>query len=306
MAFELDHRKHIDRQLRKIARRQLQRTIRTLDADGSDGGTFSRAVHESRKSVKKVRAVTAFLRAAGARVPRKDRSRLKAAARTLSGIRDSAAIIEALERLHHRYPMQLPQHTYGVLRQGLVDARDRLETRAHREGSVHDVARRLKKARDGAEDWSAPSIDWPAAIDLLTKSYRRSRNAMEHARSTGQSAAVHRWRKAVKTLWYQLRLVKPLTNRMSALVNAMKRLETALGDDHNLVVLAATLRACPGLRTMRAQIRNVDRLSARMRKPIRRRAFALGRRLHRKTPKAFARWLRTSPKSTQSRHAAAA
>ena len=52
MAFELDHRKHIDRQLRKIARRQLQRTIRTLDADGSDGGTFSRAVHESLKSVK--------------------------------------------------------------------------------------------------------------------------------------------------------------------------------------------------------------------------------------------------------------
>jgi CHAD domain-containing protein len=304
MAFELNDRKHIGRQLRKIARRQLRRTILALDAE--DGGTFSRTVHESRTRVKKVRAVTAFLKAAGVRVPRKDRSRLKSAARTLSHVRDSAAIIEALDRLHHRYSKQLPQHTYEILRRGLVDARDRTEARAHREGCVHVVARRLKKTRDAAENWSGPSIDWPAAIELLTASYRRSRKAMEHARSTGQSAAVHRWRKEVKALWYQLRLAGSLTTRVPALVNDMKRLETALGDDHNLVVLAATLRACPGLRTMSAQIRQVDRLSARMRKPLRRRAFALGRRLHRRKPREFARWLRESPKKPRSQHAAAA
>ena len=302
MAFELDHRTHIGRQLRKIARRQLRRTIQVLDVDGS--GTFSGAVHESRKSVKKVRAVTAFLRAAGARVPRKDRTRLKSAARTLSRVRDSAAIIDTLERVHHRYPRQLPQHTYRILRRGLVDARDRVEARAHREGCVQDVARQLKKTRNAAGDWSAPSIDWPTAIELLTASYGESGKAMEHARSTGQSAAVHGWRKTVKTLWYQLRLVKPLTNRMSALVRDMRRLETALGDDHNLVILAATLRACPGLKTMGAQIRQVDRLSVRMRKPLRRRAFSLGRRLHRRTPKEFRRWLRASTKKT--RHVAAA
>ena len=303
MAFELDDRKHIDRQLRRIARRQLGRTILTLDAEG---GAFSRAVHQSRKSVKKVRAVTALLRAADGRVPRKDRSRLKSAARTLSRVRDSAAIIESLERLHHRYPKQLPQHTYGILRRGLVDARDRTEARAHREGCVHEVAAQLKKTRDGARKWSGSSIDWPAIIKLLTGSYRQSRKAMQHARSTGQSAAVHRWRKAVKTLWYQLRLAKPLTSRIPAVVNEMKRLETLLGDDHNLVILAATLRACPGLRTMRAQIRQVDRLSIRMRQPLRRRAFALGRRIHRRKPKAFARWLRASPKKMRPRHAAAA
>ena len=91
MAFALDDRRHIGRQLRKIARRQLQRTIAALEAD--DTGAFTRAVHESRTRVKKVRAVAAFLKAAGARVPRKDRSRLKSAARTLSRVRDSAAIV---------------------------------------------------------------------------------------------------------------------------------------------------------------------------------------------------------------------
>jgi hypothetical protein len=129
---------------------------------------------------------------------------------------------------------------------------------------------------------------------------------MGRARSTGHSAAVHRWRKALKTLWYQLRLAKPLTKGVDALVDDMRRLEKDLGDEHNLVILAATLRACRALRTMRAQIRQIDRLAARMRQPLRRRAFALGRRLHRRKPREFARWLRTSTEPKMSRNAAAA
>ena len=50
---------------------------------------FGSAVHESRKSVKKVRAVAALLKQAGAKLPRRDRRRLKSAARALSRVRDS-------------------------------------------------------------------------------------------------------------------------------------------------------------------------------------------------------------------------
>jgi CHAD domain-containing protein len=116
---------------------------------------------------------------------------------------------------------------------------------------------------------------------------------------------VHGWRKALKTLWYQLRLVKPLTAGVAPLVAQMKRLETELGDDHNLVVLGATLRGCRDLRSMRAEVRQVAQLARRMRPPLRKRAFALGRRLHRKKPGAFAQWLRRSSKHSRQRSAAA-
>jgi len=140
---------------------------------------------------------------------------------------------------------------------------------------------------------------------VVTASYRQSRAAMTRARVKGQSATVHRWRKALKTLWYQLRLAKPLTTGVAPLIADLKRLETALGDEHNLVVLAATLRGCGDLRTMRTDIRQIDRLAARMRRPLRRRAFALGRRLHVRTPAAFERWLRGSLKEPRPRRAAA-
>ena len=109
-----------------------------------------------------------------------------------------------------------------------------------------------------------------------------------------QSATLHRWRKELKTLWYQLRLAKPLTTGVAPLIAELDRLETKLGDDHNLVVLEATLRGCRDLRSMRAEMRKIDRLAARMRQQLRRRAFALGRRFHARNAEAFARWLRAS------------
>ena len=145
MSFELHHRKHIEDELTKIVRQQLRNTAHALTT--SEGSQFRSAVHESRKSVKKVRAVAAFLTQAGAKLPRKDRKRLKSAARALSRVRDSSAIIDTFDRVRRRYPKQLPEHTYGILRRGLVAARDRSEARAQRDGVVAEAAERLEKTR---------------------------------------------------------------------------------------------------------------------------------------------------------------
>jgi CHAD domain-containing protein len=303
MSFELHQRKHIEDELTKIVRQQLRNTAHALTT--SAGSQFRSAVHESRKSVKKVRAVAAFLKQAGATLPRRDRRRVKSAARALSRVRDSTAIIDTFDRVRRRYPKQLPEHTYEILRRGLVAARDRGEARARRDGVVAEAAERLKKTRQAAKEWTSPSIKWSDMIAIVTDSYRRSRNAMKRARVTRQSATLHGWRKEVKTLWYQLRLARPLTTGVAPLIAELNRLETELGDDHNLVVLAATLRGCRDLRSMRAEIRHIERLAARMRQPLRRRAFALGRRLHVRQPEAFARWLRASFKQARPRQTAA-
>ena len=123
---------------------------------------------------------------------------------------------------------------------------------------------------------------------------------MRHARDTRQSAALHGWRKRLKTFWYQLRLARPLAPAVVPLIASVERLETDLGDDHNLVVLGATLRGCRELPMMPAELRQVERMAARMRRDLRQSAFALGRQLYRQTPKAFGRWLRIS--STQRRN----
>ena len=304
MSFELHQRKHIEHELAKIVRRELRHTAHALTA--SAGSTFESTVHESRKSIKQVRAVVAFLEQAGAKLPRKDRKRLKAAARALSRLRDSAAIIDTFDRIRRRYPKQLSEHTYSILRRGLVGARNREEKRAQRDGVVGEAVECLATTRKSAKHWASPSIDVSGIGAVVAAPYRRSRAAMKRARVTGQSATLHRWRKELKTLWYQLRMAEPITTGVAPLIAGLKRLETALGDDHNLVVLAATLRGCRDLRAMRADIRQIGRLAARMRQPLRRRAFALGRRLYVRTPTAFARWIRRSAKQPRPPQTAAA
>ena len=71
MSFELHQRKHIDTELRKIARRELRRASGTLS--DSESGAFGASVHEARKRAKKVRAVLEVIERSGGGVPGKDR-----------------------------------------------------------------------------------------------------------------------------------------------------------------------------------------------------------------------------------------
>jgi CHAD domain len=290
MSFELHQRKHIENELLGIARRQLRRGTEALKQ--RDARTVGTGVHEARRSVKKARAIIKTLRDAGADVPRKDRRRLRKASRQLSGLRDSAAIVDTFDRLRKRYPKRLAEHSYGILRRALLEARERQEECARRDGVLDHVADQLDKSRRDAKHWEAPDLDVRALIDVVAVSYRRSRRAMKRARQTHLSATLHGWRKELKTAWYQLRLVKRLAPGVTPVVASLKRLETELGEDHNLVVLAATLRACSELKAMNAEVRQIDALAARMRQGLRTRAFAMGARLHRRAPDDVASWLR--------------
>src|ERR1044072_4054971 len=145
MSFELQKRKHIDTELKRIARRQLHRASEMLVR--SDAGTFGTAVHESRKSVKKVRAILTVLEESGAEIGRKDKKRLKRAGRELSVLRDGAAMIETFDRVRHRFPSRLPEHTYGILRRGLVRAGELRERQARRDGVAGRAAARFDKTR---------------------------------------------------------------------------------------------------------------------------------------------------------------
>src|SRR5262245_10081420 len=290
MAFKLHQRQHLENELRNTARRQLRRGSEVLKQ--RDARTIGTNVHEARRSLKKARAVVSTLRDAGADVPRKDRRRLRKASRELSGLRDSAAIVDTFHRLRKRYPKRLAEHTYGILRRALLEAREQGEWSARHDGILDRVATRLNKTRANAKRWKVPALDVPALIDVVALSYRRSRRAMKRARQTRLPATLHGWRKELKTLWYQLRLVKSLTPGVATLVADVKRLETELGEDHNLVVLAARLRACSELKAMSAQVRQIDTLAVRMRRGLRTRVFALGARLHHKRTRDFASWLR--------------
>lgn len=55
----------------------------------------------------------------------------------------------------------------------------------------------------------------------------------------------HSWRRRVKDHWYQVRLFAPHHRTLAARARSLRRLETDLGDDHDLAVLRDILLGEP-------------------------------------------------------------
>ena len=64
---------------------------------------------------------------------------------------------------------------------------------------------------------------------------------MARARKSQRAADYHEWRKQIKALWYELRLVEGSGPRIRRDVKALHRAEEWLGNDHNVVVLCDAL-----------------------------------------------------------------
>jgi len=286
MAFILNTQTSIRRGLKHIVRRELWGASESLRRNEGN------AVHEARKSVKNVRAVVTLLQEIKTDAFEKDTRRLSSAGQTLSVLRDADAVIATFDHLRAHFPKRLSESTYAIVRQQLVRSRARLirDPRVRRR-LVH-VAQSLRAVRRSVKRWPVPSIPVSEGPALLTHGYRASRKAMKRAQTSPSPLALHRWRKRVKTLWYQLRVAHSLTPSLGLEIRRLKQLETWLGELHDLFVLQTTMRDDTGLQRMRADVRTLVAMSSAVQTELQRKSFALGGRLLAARPKAFRQRLR--------------
>ena len=283
MAFALDPTESIRRGLKRVARKELRHASDHLR------GKEDTAVHEAHKSVKKVRAIVKLLQQIDAASLDKDAERLGAVGETLSRLRDGVAVIATLDRLRKRFPKRLPEQRHAALRRQLVRAQARIMKVARADRSMADVTHALRTLRRSAKRWHVTAIDVEALPGLLKDSHRASRKAMRRAREEMSPTALHRWRKRVKTFWYQLRLAESLAPGLRREVRRFKQLETWLGEDHDLSVLETTLADGRGRHRMDAALREFGAISSAEQTDLRRKSFTLGERLLAEESRVFDR-----------------
>jgi len=223
-----------------------------------------RAVHEHRKAIRRARAVLALAqRIAGAQAVEPLVQALRDALQATSRLRDKAVLRGSL-RLLRRVP-------------GLKDACRSVEPLL---ASPLRSARSVRSVRAALARASALVTDLPARFDsvlparipleqleaALARSYRRARRGRRDTERTGAHEDLHRWRRRVKELRYQLELLDsagiPAARRAERELDALAE---ELGAVTDLAVLGAFLDTCaPRARARAARLRaGVDRLSAR-------------------------------------------
>jgi CHAD domain-containing protein len=303
MAYRLAEAESTRDGLRRCAREQIDSAIHDLTERVRDDPI--EAVHEARKSLKKVRSL---LRLARGSLPAGERRRenvaLRDAGQRLSGARDADVMIEALEKVADRYAGQFPSKSIDAIRGRLERDRQVARLALTASGAPAAVADDLKAVLTRVDRWELRTDGWKAIGPGLRRGYRAGRKAYVAAREDPTTERLHEWRKRCKDLWYQFRLLEQTApNTVRAHADDAHVLTELLGEDHDLAVLRETLlaRAAELPVDTAAVVGAIEHHQGQLRED----AFFLGQRIYAEPPKAFTARIREYWKSWRAQSEAA-
>jgi CHAD domain-containing protein len=266
---------------RRIAGEQLGRAVASLEGDALHAG-----VHDARKRVKKVRGLLRLVRP-GFKGFVRENAALRDAARTVSGLRDHAAMIETLDRLAARYPERVEAARLGPLRAEMEARRDEAAGANDLPERIEAFREVLGAARDRAEGWRLKAAGWEALGPGLACIYGEGRAAMRVAHKTGRGEDFHEFRKRVKDHGYHARLLAPvwpvLMEPYAALVDDLGEV---LGEQHDRVAFAPVVAGSALAPEVRA---GLEDLIVEERRRLEARALVISARVYAERPKAMAR-----------------
>jgi len=230
MPFHFKKGEPPDRAVRRVCRELLGKALVRLRKPRHPA-----AIHAVRKEIKKLRAILRLVQgeidgAAG----RKLEKALRRAANQLAAPRDARVMWLAFEKLAgrnaaRRYP--LPAKA--------LEKNCRQESRRFRgDDSAVQSKRILQKAGKRLARLKIPGNGWAAVEPGLRESYRAGQRGVELARREPSVEHFHEWRKEVKVLWNQLKVLCPAWPAAGrGVISRLGRLGTLLGEDHDLALL---------------------------------------------------------------------
>ena len=292
MAKPLRHTKAGTQEVQRLLCHHLDQALKALH---SDQPLTDAAVHGARKQLKKGRADLRLLRKAlGAQTYTYENMALRDVARPLSAVRDARALLDTLDTLVTHSGVQGQALELDPVRSALRAEYDTVRHRVLQEGdTLETVAASLRAARARAHRWALKRQGWAGLGAGVRRVYRQGREALAVVQEEPPSGHFHAWRKQVKYLWHQLQVLQPIQlGTLTALAEQAHTLADALGDEHDLAVLAQTLRdepeRCPAYATRQTLLD----LIARRRMHLQTQALALGHQLYADTPRVFVDRLR--------------
>ncbi len=304
--------------LRRIALGQLDLAIELLAGNGL-GAPDEKAVHDTRKALKRLRALMRLLRGElGEDAFQRENIALRDTGRRLSAARDAEVMVLTLDNLLESHPRELGRRAdVRRLREHLVGERRAAAARTLGDGAA------LRRALGDLVAVRGRALGWrlhdPAGIALaeegLERVYAQGRRRYRRAASGkgDRGRALHEWRKRVKDLRHAAEMLdradpagsrrarkrkvkaRAHAQRLGTLAKRADALGEMLGEEHDLAVLAARLRSRESKRhdplSRRGRKRLLKSIEKRRRK-LRKRALRDGERIYKRGPGSFTHRMR--------------
>ncbi len=297
--FELSDSERLSDGLRRLSIEEFDRAIGGL-LSGSDVDV---AIHEARKSMKRLRAVLRLIRdEIGEERYRSENELLRNTARLIGPVRDAAVLVETVSTIRTRFGAHLRRTAFETLESNLI--RRHSETRARlvddRE-TLRRVIYALRSAKARYRAWPAetdPEETWrakPVAHSFetlrggLERTYGRGLEEMKVAHATPSGHNFHWWRKRVKYLRHQMELLRPMFPEvLDGYIAALDQLGELLGEEHDLSELTLIVAGRPEMCSDAAERTLITALAQHRRSELQTASMAIGRKVYAESPEHFA------------------
>jgi CHAD domain-containing protein len=292
MAFELKPDESLRKSLRRIARKQMDHALDELA--GAYKGSRDHAVHETRKSFKKIRAILRFVRPeVGEMIYQEGNIGFRDAGRPLTEVRDAKIFVDTLDKLVEHFKEHVGKGSFAEVRKELQANLRAVRKRVlNEQNSVAVVTDAIQRGRKRIKCWIDVPDRWSSIGRGLKGVYRRASDAFREAVVEASVEKLHEWRKQTKYLRYQLEILHPLwPERMEELAREADRLGDLLGGDHDLAMLRQMLADAPGRFGAEGDVEILVALIDQRRAELEQ-AMGLGRRYFQDKPKDFTRRLK--------------
>jgi len=284
MSYRLKPDASIASEVRRLIDKQLALAIAELRAIGDQRSDD--AIHEARRHVKKVRAVLRLVQPTLGDIYVEANAHMRTANRLLAPIADGRAVVETLGHLRQRYAARLDGRTLSSIRSALIERSARIDRKAVIDRVLPRVATVLRAERRRIPKWTLTARGLRAIAPGLEKSMRRARRSMARVAAEPTSEHYHVWRRRVKDLWFQLRLLEArCANKLLDDQRRFEALDGCLGEYHNVLLLEEIL--VHGALVSRRQTARSLRLLRRYQAALRHQSLRMGYRIFREKPGHF-------------------
>jgi len=237
MSYSFQREESISENIRRVYTELLDQCIYELTH--SYGRSHS-AVHETRKSFKKMRALFRLVREEiGEDTYKAYNTFFRDEGRKISDLRDVNVLIETLDEIKKTYQKELSEDVFTGIRAKLLRKKHALSKRLlYRRKVLQKMFARLEETEVYLTSMHIQNENFSAFRSGLTRVYKKASKGLTSAYAKRSAEVFHNWRKRVKYLRYQVDLLSPAwPSVLSLQEKELHTLSDLLGDHHDLSVL---------------------------------------------------------------------
>jgi CHAD domain-containing protein len=286
MGFRLKLREPLPDGLKRVFREQMESALELCRHPAKQRGV---TVHEVRKHLKKLRAA---MRLAIPEVGKNRHARedccVRKIGRLVSDLRDAQVRLQTLIQLRDETAKKPENSPFPHIEELLSLERESFS--AAFAGWQKQAVPQLERVETRLLKWPLEALTWKQVCGAVAKIYKRGQRRLAKTIDDPEPENFHAWRKRVKDLWYQLRILQPV-NRvvLTEMARDAEVLGELLGREHDLNFLWARLEKESSDEALRDELAQVEKLIRKRGKRLRTNALELGRRFYAEPTKAFAK-----------------